>query len=158
MSGTGSGSWRGAGRRPRPVEAAWRLTLAACAGEAVVWVLGAFVVEPTGLDDMTAAVGAGAAARQLALSGAVSGVLLAAWITVAAYVRAGRAWARIVLTAAAAVALSARATDLGMAGTVPGGWALLAALPDLLGAAAVVPLHLPTAHAHFRHHPPAGTA
>ncbi|MFJ7154219.1 hypothetical protein ACIQUQ_04710 [Streptomyces sp. NPDC101118] len=155
MSGTGSGSGRGAGRRPWQVEAAWRLTLAACAAEAVVWVLGAFVVEPTGLDDMTAAVGAGAAARQLALSGAVSAVLLAAWIAVAAYVRAGRGWARIVLTAAAAVALLARATDLGMDGTVPGGWALLAALPDLLGAAAVVPLHLPAAHAHFRRRPPA---
>ncbi|MFE3864251.1 hypothetical protein ACFXPT_27930 [Streptomyces goshikiensis] len=77
MTGTAGSSTTGV--RPKEIEAAWLLTLAAVVGQAVVWVLGAFVVDPTGLDDMTSVSGADAAARQLALSGGVLTVVLAGW-------------------------------------------------------------------------------
>ncbi|MFG2713028.1 hypothetical protein ACGFX2_21090 [Streptomyces goshikiensis] len=138
------------GGRPKEIEAAWALTLAAVAGEAVVWVLGAFVVDPTGLEDLTSVSGADAAARQLALSGGVLAVFLAGWVAVAVQMRAGRGWARAVLGAAGALCLAAAATDFGMSGTGPAAWPLLACLPDLLTAAAVVPMFLPSARTHFQ--------
>ncbi|MFJ3922150.1 hypothetical protein [Streptomyces sp. NPDC090022] len=135
--------------RPRPVEAAWVLTLAAVAAEAAVWVLGAFVVAPTGLDELTASLGARGAARQLALSGGVLAVLLAGWLAVGARMRAGHGWARVALTALGAAFLLFRIGDLGMSGAQPAAWAALAALPDLLAAAVVVPMYLPAARGYF---------
>ncbi|GAA3119543.1 hypothetical protein [Streptomyces goshikiensis] len=147
MTGAAGSSTTGA--RPKEIETAWLLTLAAVVGQAVVWVLGSFVVDPTGLDDMTSVSGAGAAARQLALSGGVLAVVLA----VAVKMRAGRAWARAVLAVAGALCLVAAATDFSMSGTGPAAWPLLACLPDLLTAAAVVPMFLPAARTHFQTRP-----
>ncbi|MFE2923834.1 hypothetical protein [Streptomyces goshikiensis] len=151
MTGTTGSSSTGA--RPKEIEAAWLLTLAAVVGQAVVWVLGSFVVDPTGLDDMTSVSGADAAARQLALSGGVLAVVLAGWLAVAVRMRAGRGWARAVLGVAGALCLVAAATDFSMSGTGPAAWPLLACLPDLLTAAAVVPMFLPAARAHFQARP-----
>ncbi len=151
MSGTtGSGT---EGVRPKEIERAWWLTLAAMAANVADWVLGAFVIEPTGLGELTAYAGADAAARRLALSGAVLLVILAGWLAVALKMRAGRGWARTVLGIAGAAGLLFLATDLGMSGTRLGIGPALAALPELLTAAAVVPLFLPEAHAHFRVRP-----
>ncbi|MCX4547146.1 hypothetical protein [Streptomyces sp. NBC_01565] len=139
-----------AGGRPKGIEAAWVLTLAAIVGQVVVWVLGSFVVEPTGLDELAAASGPGAAARRLALSGGVLAVFLAAWLAVALRMRAGRGWARAVLGVAGVASLLFVATDLRMNGTVPGAWELLAGFPDLLAAAAVIPMYLPAARTRFQ--------
>lgn len=89
MSGTTGREAEGV--RPKGIEAAWRLTLAAVAATAVDWVLGAFVIEPTGLGELTAHSGADAAARQLALSGGVLLVVLAGWLAVAVRMRAAAA-------------------------------------------------------------------
>ncbi|WP_405443507.1 hypothetical protein OG373_38610 [Streptomyces avidinii] len=151
MSGTTGREAEGV--RPKGIEAAWRLTLAAVAATAVDWVLGAFVIEPTGLGELTAHSGADAAARQLALSGGVLLVVLAGWLAVAVRMRAGRGWARTVLGVAGGGGLLFLATDLGMSGTQPGIGPALAALPELLAAAAVVPMFLPEARAHFRARP-----
>ncbi|TDU74595.1 hypothetical protein [Streptomyces sp. KS 21] len=147
MSGTADG--RTTGGRPKEIEAAWALMLVAVAAYLAVWVLGSFVVEPTGLDELTAVSGADGAARQLALSGGALTVALAAWLAVGVKMRAGRGWARTVLAIAGAGSLLFVATDLGMDGLWPGAWPVLAAVPDLLTAAAVVPLYLPAAGAHF---------
>ncbi|WP_405699966.1 hypothetical protein [Streptomyces sp. NBC_00069] len=114
-----------------------------------VWVLGSFVVEPTGPDDLTATDGAGGAARQLAVSGGVLIVVLAGWLAVGVKMRAGRGWARTVLGIAGAASLVFAATDLGTDGLWPDAWSVLATLPDLLTAAVAVPLYLPAARAHF---------
>ncbi|MFJ6780508.1 hypothetical protein [Streptomyces yangpuensis] len=136
-------------RRPRQIEAAWALTLAAVAAEVLVWVLGVFVVAPTGLDELTEHAGRGGAITQLALSGGVLAVLVTAWLAVAARMRAGRGWARAVLTVAGAAFLLFRVGDFGMDGVDPVWWGVVNALPDLLAAAAVVPMYLPEARSHF---------
>ncbi|MFJ4863636.1 hypothetical protein [Streptomyces sp. NPDC088748] len=151
MSGTtrsGTG-----GVRPKEIETAWWLTLAAMAATLADWVLGAFVIEPTGLGELTAYAGADAAARRLALSGGVLLVILAGWLAVALGMRAGRGWARTVLCVVGAGSLLFLATDLGMSGTQLGIGPAVAALPELLTAAAGVPLFLPEARAHFRVRP-----
>ncbi|MFJ9547661.1 hypothetical protein [Streptomyces erythrochromogenes] len=147
MNNTGN-SGAGPGR-PRQIEAAWALTLAAVAAEALIWVLGVFVVAPTGLDELTEHTGRSGAITQLALSAGVLAVFLACWLAVAARMRAGRGWARVVLTVVGALFLVFRVGGLGTDGIAPAWWAVVNALPDLLAAAAVVPLYLPAARAHF---------
>ncbi|MEC4575645.1 hypothetical protein [Streptomyces virginiae] len=144
---TGTGS-AGPGR-PKQIEAAWALTLAAVAAEVLVWVLGAFVVPPTGLDELTGFAGRSAAITRLSWSAGVLAVLLGSWLFVAARMRAGRGWARAVLTVVAAVFLLFRIGGLGTDGIDPAWWAVVNALPDVLAAAAVVPMYLPEARAHF---------
>ncbi|MFJ7591663.1 hypothetical protein ACIQZO_30670 [Streptomyces sp. NPDC097617] len=111
------------------------------------------VIEPTGLRELTAFVGADAAALRLAVSGGVLLVLLAGWLAVAVRMRAGRGWARTVLGIAGVGNLLFLATDLSMSGTQPGLGPALASLPELLTAAAAVPMFLPEARAHFRARP-----
>lgn len=144
---TGTGS-TGPGR-PKRTEAAWALTLAAVAAEFLVWVLGVFVVPPTGLDELTEFSGRHAAITQLACSAGVLAVLLGSWLFVAVRMRAGRGWARAVLTVVGAVFLLLRVGGLGMDGIDPAWWGVINALPDVLAAAAVVPMYLPDARAPF---------
>ncbi|MFG2340776.1 hypothetical protein [Streptomyces yangpuensis] len=136
-------------RRPRQIDVAWALTLAAVAAEVLGWVLGVFVVAPTGLDELTEHAGRSGAITQLALSGGVLAVLVAGWLVVAGRMRAGHGWARTVLTVVGAAFLLLRVGDFGMDGVDPMWWGVVNALPDLLAAAAVVPMHLPGARAHF---------
>ncbi|MFD6109613.1 hypothetical protein ACFWG0_05810 [Streptomyces yangpuensis] len=136
-------------RRLWQIEAAWALTLAAVSAEVLVWVLGVFVVAPTGLDELTEHAGRSGAIAQLALSGGVLAVFVAGWLAVAAQMRAGRGWARVVLTVVGAAFLLFRVADFGMDGVDPVWWGVVNALPDLLAAAAVVPMYLPEARAHF---------
>ncbi|MFJ3634103.1 hypothetical protein [Streptomyces sp. NPDC090112] len=135
--------------RPQGVGTAWVLTCCAVAAHAVVWVLGAFVVAPTGLDELTATSGAGGAARQLALSGGVLAVFLAGWLAVGLRMRAGRGWARHVLAVIGAGSLLFLATDFSMSGGETGLWPLLSAVPDLVAAAVVVPVYLPALRSRF---------
>ncbi|MEU9414452.1 hypothetical protein [Streptomyces sp. NPDC051000] len=134
--------------RPRQIEAAWRLTSAAVAAELLVWFLGSFVAPPTSLDELTEYAGRDTAILRIAVEAGVLAVLLGAWLFVAARMRAGRGWARTALAVVGAGFLTFRVGGLG---TVegPAWWAALNALPDLLAAAAVVPMFLPEARAHF---------
>ncbi|MFD5931973.1 hypothetical protein [Streptomyces sp. NPDC060333] len=140
---TGSGSGR-----PSRIEVAWRLTLAAVAAEVLVWFLGAFVAPPTSLDELTEYAGRDTAIVRIAVGAGVLAVLLVAWLVVAGRMRAGRGWARAVLTVVGVGFLMFRVGGLG---TVEGPvwWSALNALPDLLAAAAVVPMYLPEARSHF---------
>ncbi|MFF4323440.1 hypothetical protein [Streptomyces sp. NPDC001568] len=147
--GTGGADAGPAGRRPREVDAAWRLTLLAVVAALLVWVLGSFLVAPTGLDELSEVSGRAGAYRQLAVSAGITAVLLAGWLTVGRYMRAGRGWARTVLTVLTLLSLLFTFADSGMDGPWPDGWALFSALPDLLATAAVVFMHLPGARGHF---------
>ncbi|MEU6313593.1 hypothetical protein [Streptomyces sp. NPDC047014] len=137
------------GRQPKEIAAAWALTCAAVAAHAAVWALGAFVVAPTGYDELTATSGTGGAARQLALSGGVLLLFLAGWLAVGLRMRAGHGWARLVLALIGVGSLLFLANDFSMSGTELGLWPLLSAVPDLLAAAVVVPMYLPAARTHF---------
>ncbi|MFG2291771.1 hypothetical protein [Streptomyces sp. NPDC048603] len=137
---------------------AWGLTLAAIASEATVWLLGVFVVPPTGLEELTAFSGRSTAYAQLALSGGVTAALLAGWLAMAGRLRAGRPWARTVLTVVGLAFLAFRAGGLGTDGIGPLWWTATNALPDLLAAAAIIPMYLPRAHSWLdstRNHAPA---
>ncbi|MET9571573.1 hypothetical protein ACFYNW_06110 [Streptomyces virginiae] len=59
-------------------------------GGGLLWVLGVFVVAPTGLEELTGFAGRSAATTQLARSAGVPAVLLGSWLVVAARMRAGR--------------------------------------------------------------------
>lgn len=67
-------------------------------------------------EELTAASGRSAALGQLALSGGVTAVLLAGLLAAAARLRAGRAWARAVLTVMGVAFLAFRAGGLGTDG------------------------------------------
>ncbi|MCT4352047.1 hypothetical protein M5362_02715 [Streptomyces sp. Je 1-79] len=136
-------------KRPGQIEAAWALTLAAVAAEVLVWLLGVFVVPPTGLDELTEFSGRSSAVGQLAVAAAVLALLLGAWLAVAARMRAGRGWARAVLTFAGVLLLLFRVGDFSMDGVEPGWWAAVNCLPDVLAAAVVVAMYFPEAHAYF---------
>ncbi|MEU9702544.1 hypothetical protein [Streptomyces sp. NPDC047981] len=150
---TSRGMAGGKGRRPGGLRLAWAVTLAAVAAEVAVWVLGAFVVAPTSLDELTAFAGREEAVARLVVSAGVLALLLAAWVAVALWMRAGRGWARMVLTAVGAGLLLFRLSDFsmdGMGGVGPAWWVACNALPDLLAAAAVVPMWLPGSRTHAR--------
>ncbi|MEU4269583.1 hypothetical protein [Streptomyces sp. NPDC026092] len=136
--------------RPGGFQVAWAVTLAAVAAEVAVWFLGAFVVAPTGLDELTEYAGRGEAVTRLAVSAGVLALLLGTWVAVAVWMRAGRGWARIVLTVIGAGLVLFRVGDFGMDGVEPAWWAACNALPDLLAAAAIVPMWLPANRARPR--------
>lgn len=153
---TSRGMAGGVGRRVGGLRLACAVTLAAVVAEVAVWVLGAFVVAPTGLDESTAFAGRGEAVARLAVSAGVLALLLGAWVAVALWMRAGRGWARMVLTVLGAGLLMFRIGDFsmggmdGIGGVGPGWWVACNALPDLLAAAAVVPMWLPGSRPHAR--------
>ncbi|MGW7318374.1 hypothetical protein [Streptomyces sp. NPDC054865] len=136
-------------RRPQEIEAAWGLTVLAVVVELLIWVSGSFLVAPTGLNELSEVSGRAGAYRQLAVSGAITAVLLAGWLALGWYVRAGQGWARTVLAVLTVLSLLLLFADSGMNGPWPGGWELFSALPDLMATAAVVFMYLPGARGHF---------
>ncbi|MFE4177383.1 hypothetical protein ACFRR7_35990 [Streptomyces sp. NPDC056909] len=60
------------GTRPREVETAFLLLLAAIVVDAVVWVLDIFAMSPSGFDEMRDEMGGSGAIRQVALSAGLS--------------------------------------------------------------------------------------
>lgn len=146
--------------RPGKVEAAFRLSLAAIAAQAVVWVLGTFAVAPTGFGEMRDEMGRDGAVVQAAVSGGFLVVLSALWLLLALRTRAGAGWARIALTALGVLFLL---TGLGTDGfrwsSAAGGTGGLLPhdlLPDLLAAGAIVLMFLPASNAYFSAAPRAG--
>ncbi|MFF3767562.1 hypothetical protein ACFYYR_26260 [Streptomyces sp. NPDC001922] len=142
--------------RPREVVGAFRLSLLAIAVNWVVWVLGAFVVRPTGFDEMRQEVGRQDALVQLAVSAGALLVISGVWLFCLLRMRAGRNWARIVLAAIAALSVLFVLNSLSMDGfdRLTGTWlmndVLLSDLPSgLLFAAAAALLFLPSSNAYF---------
>ncbi|MGK5447743.1 hypothetical protein [Streptomyces radiopugnans] len=141
--------------RPREVEGAFALTLAAVAAQVAVWVLGAFVVSPTGFEELRGETGQGDAFAQLALSGGFLAVVSALWLLLAARMRAGVNWARIALTAVGVLSGLFFLNSLSMDGfqwAADGGVGdllLTDLLPDLLVAGAIVMMFLPASNAYF---------
>lgn len=135
------------GEPPRQVENAFLLSLGAIALQLVSWVLDAFVIAPTGLDEMRYEVGQQDAVVQLIISAGVLCVVSALWLFLAVRMRAGRNWARIVLTAATALSALFLLNSLSMSGYP---WDEMAgAAPDLLALGATVLMFLPSANTYF---------
>ncbi|MBN3928800.1 hypothetical protein IQ279_03930 [Streptomyces verrucosisporus] len=141
--------------RPRTVEAAFALSLAAIALQAVVWVLGTFVVSPTGLEELRGELGRDGATRQLAVPAGLLAALGALWLLFCFRMRAGDGRARIALTVVGLFSglffLNALSKD-GFRWTADGGIGdllLTDLLPDLLAAGAIVMMFLPASNAYF---------
>ncbi|MER7896717.1 hypothetical protein ABTX62_11475 [Streptomyces sp. NPDC096046] len=115
--------------------------------EVVTWVLGAFVVSPTGLAELRAERGTGGALAQLSLSAGLLLVVTALWTIGAVKIRAGRRWARAVLLAVGIAGLLFTLSEFSMNGV---GWeSALGALPLLLTATAVVLAYAPSSRPFF---------
>jgi hypothetical protein len=136
---------------PKAVEAAFVLSLAAAAAEAVIWVLVAFVLAPTEFDEMRSEVGRHDALVQLGISAGATLVICAVWLLCTFRMRAGANWARLVLTAGGVLAALFRLNDLSMSGFPWNGETVMHAVPDLLAAVVVVLMYLPPSGAHFAH-------
>ena len=139
---------------PKEVDAAFKLSVAAVALEVAAWVLGSFVISPTGLEEMRRESGESGAIGQLALSGAVMAVISALWLFVAFKMRAGLNWARLVFVAVSALSVFFQLNSLSMNGFQ---WTsdtivndlLLGGLPSVLSVGAAVLLLLPASNAYF---------
>lgn len=136
------------------MDAAFLLLLAVFALDAVTWVLGVFVIAPTGLDSMREASGEAGALRQAAVSGAFTLATTALGVLVAVLVRQGHGWARLVVVAAAALVAALDVLTFSMDG--PAAFTGLSAyellrdlVPVLLGVGALVCLFLPASNAYF---------
>ncbi|MFG2196619.1 hypothetical protein [Streptomyces sp. NPDC048639] len=137
----------GRSERPREVEMAFWLSVAAMAIQAVMWVLDVFVIAPTGLQQMRDADGQDTAMVQAAVSGAVTVVITGLWLFVAVMMRAGRNWARIVLTVGAGLSVLFLMNSLSMSGFA---WdEVVHSLPDAVAVAVVVLMFLPGSQAYF---------
>ncbi|MBL1097289.1 hypothetical protein [Streptomyces coffeae] len=135
------------GERPQQVETAYVLSLAAIALQGVSWALDAFVIAPTGLDEMRHHMGQREAVLQLILSGGVVCVIGALWLLLAVKMRAGYNWARIVLAAAGALSALFVLNSLSMSGYP---WEEMITIgPDLLGLGAIALIFLPPSNAYF---------
>ncbi|MFD3436558.1 hypothetical protein ACFWU3_03530 [Streptomyces sp. NPDC058685] len=136
-----------AGAAPKPVRLAYALSLAGTAVELVGWVLGSFVIAPTGWEDLRADRGPSEALVQLAASGGVLIALSAVWLLCAYKMRAGRPWARVVLAVAGALCALWLVNNLTMSGFDVS----LAAerTHEVLAVATALLLYLPAANAHF---------
>ncbi|MFC8078576.1 hypothetical protein ACFUN8_23905 [Streptomyces sp. NPDC057307] len=91
------------GARPREVETAFLLLLAAIAVDALVWVLDTFVLSPSGLDEMRDEMGESEAVRQVAMSAGFLVVTSGLFLFFVFQMRRGRTWARNILAVAAAL-------------------------------------------------------
>ncbi|MCI3220772.1 hypothetical protein [Streptomyces sp. NP-1717] len=143
------------GARPREVETAFLLLLAAIAVDALVWTLDTFVVSPSGFDDMRDEMGGSNAIQQAAMSAgfliATSGLL----VYFVFQMRQGRNWARYTLAAVAALVALFMINSMSMNGFTTGSTAdviydiAIGTLPPLLVAGAVLLMFLPTANRYF---------
>ncbi|MEU8828081.1 hypothetical protein [Streptomyces sp. NPDC048636] len=133
--------------RPPHVETAFFLSLAAIALQLVAWVLGSFVIDPTGYEEMRNEVGQPKAIQQLALSGSALGVISVIWLLLARRMREGHNWARMVLAAATALSALFLLNSLSMSGYPRD--EMIGAVPDVLAIGAIAPMFLPSSNAYF---------
>ncbi|MCP9212253.1 hypothetical protein [Streptomyces cucumeris] len=133
--------------RPQQVETAYILSLTAIALQLVSWVMGSFVIEPTGFDEMRQEVGQDQVVQQLALSAVALCVICVLWALLAVKMREGQNWARLVLAAATALSALFLVNSLSMSGYP---WdELVGAAPDLVAYGAIAMMFLPSSNAYF---------
>ncbi|MEU0953072.1 hypothetical protein ABZ353_12100 [Streptomyces niveus] len=143
------------GARPRVVETAFLLLLAAIAVDAVVWTLDTFVVSPSGFDEMRDEMGESGAIRQVAMSAGFLILTSGLFLFFVFQMRQGRNWARNTLAAVAALvaffvinSMSTNEFDKGgTAGVIYD--VFISVSPVFLVAGAVLLMFLPTANAYF---------
>ncbi|MER6922861.1 hypothetical protein [Streptomyces spiralis] len=121
-----------------------------------VWALGAFVVSPTGFEEMRQEMGQHGAVAQMLTSAGFLLVDTALRVVVAFRMRAGRNWARLVLTALGVLGMFLLLATMSMDGL---GWETVTEsigdLPlsdsvlSLLDACVIMLMFLPTANAYF---------
>ncbi|WP_407285334.1 hypothetical protein [Streptomyces sp. BP-8] len=141
------------------MEIALRAAIGTVFLEFVGWVLNAFVIPPTGFDQLRDHEGLSGAILQLSLSAAVLAVLAGAWLLCAVWMRRGHNWARLVMIVAGAGNLLFMFNDMSMNGfglaaldwSLPSSYA-----PDIFIAAIAVVLLLPASRAYFSAAKPAG--
>ncbi|MFF1419542.1 hypothetical protein [Streptomyces sp. NPDC058280] len=137
------------------MEAAFVLLLVAIAVDTVMWVLGTFVIAPTGLDEMREVMGANGASRQAAMAVGFMVVTNALFLLVAFKMREGRRWARIAVVGVGALLLLSLLDSTSMNGLRPGSVAgalynLFGGVsPNLPAAGAVLLMFLPAANRYF---------
>lgn len=144
-------------RRPRPreVQTAFLLLLAAIAVDALVWTLDTFVLSPTGLDEMRSEMGESAAVRQVAMSAGFLVLTSGLFLFFVFQMRQGRNWARNTVAAVAALiafflinSVSTNEFDKGSTADVIYD-VFVGVSPALLVAGAVLLMFLPTANRYF---------
>ncbi len=132
---------------PTQVRWAYALSVAGIAAEVVGWALGAFVITPTSWGELRAEMGKSEALVHLAASAGVLLALHALWLFCAYKMRAGRPWARIVLTTAGALCALWLVNNLTLSGLDV---SLVAERThEVLAVVAVLLLYLPASNAHF---------
>ncbi|MFD9866244.1 hypothetical protein ACFXI8_14915 [Streptomyces niveus] len=143
------------GARPKVVETAFLLLLAAVAVDAVVWTLDTFAVSPSGFDEMRDEMGASGAIRQVAMSAGFLILTSGLFLFFVFQMRQGRNWARNTLAAVAALVALFVINSMSMNEFDKGGAAdviydvFISVSPVLLVAGAVLLMFLPTANAYF---------
>ncbi|MFD3519298.1 hypothetical protein [Streptomyces sp. NPDC058653] len=143
------------GIRPREVEAAFLLFLAAIALNPVSYVLDTFFISPTGIDEMRGEMGEDGAIRQVALSAGFVVVTTALLLLFALAMRQGRTWARNTITAVGALLLFVLVNSVSSDEYRPGATAgavydlVVGVGPVVLIAGAVVLMFRPAARTYF---------
>lgn len=141
--------------RPKQVETAFLLLLAAIAVDAVVWTLDTFVISPSGLDEMRTEMGESQAIQQAAMSAGFLILTSGLFLFFAFQMRQGRNWARNTLAAVAAVVAFFMINSMSMNEFDKASTAdviydvFISVSPVLLVAGAVLLMFLPTANTYF---------
>ncbi|MCX4825749.1 hypothetical protein OG883_39115 [Streptomyces sp. NBC_01142] len=119
----------------------------AIAVDVIGWGLWAWVIHPTGFEEMRHEMGLRGAKRQLATSAGALVVVNALWLGFALSMRAGRNWARIVLAVVGALSALWLLNSVSMSGIESS--AIPEVIHDLLAICAAVLMFLPTSHSYF---------
>ncbi|MFF3753285.1 hypothetical protein ACFYYH_22920 [Streptomyces sp. NPDC002018] len=141
--------------RPREVETAFLLLLAAIVVDAAVWVLDTFVLSPSGLDEMRNEMGESGAIRQVAMSAGFLVFTSALFLFFVFKMREGRKWARSALAASGALVMFFLVNSMNtgefhketMMDVIYD--LFISVSPVVLVAGAVVLMFLPTANMYF---------
>lgn len=141
--------------RPREVETAFLLLLAAISVDALVWVLDTFVISPSGLDEMRDEMGESQAIQQAAMSGGFLVLTSSLFLFLIFQMRQGRKWARNAVAAVAALVMfflfnSMSMSEFDKETTTDVIYDLFISVsPVFLVAGAVLLMFLPTANRYF---------
>ncbi|MEV7682141.1 hypothetical protein AB0O64_26860 [Streptomyces sp. NPDC088341] len=143
------------GTRPREVETAFLLLLAAIVVDAVVWVLDTFAISPSGFDEMRDEMGENGAIRQVALSAGFLMFTSTLFLLFVFKMRQGRKWARSAVAAVGALVMFFLVNSMStsefhketMADAIYD--LFISVSPVVLVAGAVVLMFLPTANLYF---------
>ncbi|MFJ9027414.1 hypothetical protein ACIRQP_02610 [Streptomyces sp. NPDC102274] len=141
--------------RPREVETAFLLLLAAIVVDAALWVLDTFAISPSGLDEMRNEMGESRAIQQVAMSAGFLIFTSALFLFFVFKMRQGRKWARSTLAATGTLVMfflvnSVNASEFHKETVADVIYDLFISVsPVVLVAGAVVLMFLPRANMYF---------